>query len=77
MDFRFFVDGILSKTVSQTGTLRSYDHVRLGSGVSNAGNESFFDNVIVSVNPVPEPSTIALALLGGAGFLLLGRRARK
>jgi len=74
LNFTFFVDGVLSKTVSQAGTLRSYDHLRLGSGLSNAGNESYFDNVIVSVNPVPEPSTIALALLGGAGFLFLRRR---
>jgi hypothetical protein len=71
VDFRFFVDGILSETVAQTGalSLRSYDVVRLGSGLSNAGNEAFYDNVRVEVIPVPEPSAMALGLLGGVGLM--------
>ena len=76
LDFKFYVDGILSETVLQTGTLRSYDHVRLGSGLSNAGNASYFDNVLIETNPIPEPSTVALAVLGGAAlcFVLIRRR---
>ena len=73
LSFRFFVDGILSKTVAQTGTLRSYDHVRLGSGLSNAGVDSYFDNVLVQV---PEPTAAALAGIGVC--MLIGmRRSRK
>jgi hypothetical protein len=78
LDFKFYVDGILSETVAQTGTLRSYDVVRLGSGLSNAGNEAFFDNVTVEVIAVPEPPAMALGLLCGLGLLfgMVRRRAK-
>jgi PEP-CTERM motif-containing protein len=55
-DFRFFVDGILSEVVPNTFTLRSYDVVRLGSGLSNAGNEAFYDNVVVETIHQIRPS---------------------
>jgi hypothetical protein len=35
-----------------------------------------FDNIALAVTPVPEPSTMALAVLGGCGLLLLGRKRR-
>jgi len=47
LDFRFFVDGMLSEVVPNTFTLRSYDVVRLGSGLSNNNNDAFWDNVRV------------------------------
>ncbi len=40
------------------------------------GNSSFVTYENLSVTPVPEPSTLALAGLGGAALLFLGRRAR-
>ncbi len=71
--FSFFVDGILAETVANAITLRSYDLVRLGSGLTSV-NEAYIDNVLVEVNPVPEPSTFALGLLGGLGMLWMVRR---
>jgi len=76
VDFQFFVDGMLAETVPQTGlTLRSYDVVRLGSGLSSTA-EAWFDNVRVTVNQVPEPGAMALTLLG-MGALIATRRFRK
>jgi hypothetical protein len=76
LDFKFYVDGILSETVVQAGTLRSYDHLRLGSGLSNAGVDSYFDNVRVEVSQVPEPGILSMVMLG-AGALVAARRGRK
>jgi hypothetical protein len=53
-EYKFYVDDILARTVTNNWTLRSYDTVRIGSGLSNAGNEAFVDNVLVSVKyPIP------------------------
>jgi hypothetical protein len=60
-EYNFYVDGILSKTVANTGTLRSYDVVRLGSGVSATATANF-DNVIISI-PGEEGPTLAIKLL--------------
>lgn len=73
-EFRFYVDGSLAKTVANSVTLRSYDLVRLGSGLSST-NGIFIDNVLVETNPIPEPRFAALALLGGAATCL--RRLRR
>jgi hypothetical protein len=70
------VNGILAERVSNVGTsatLRSYDAIRLGSGVSNAGNAAWYDNFSVQV--IPEPSTMGLGLLGT--LLLACHRRRK
>lgn len=75
IDFRFYVDGILSQTIANSVTLRSYDQVRLGSGLSSV-NEAFFDNVRVEVNAVPEPGAFAFAALG-VGALLFMRKFRR
>lgn len=67
--FNFYVDNILSEVVPQgggAGTLRSYDVVRVGSGVSSAAI-AFYDNV--SVTTIPEPSLLALGLAGLTGVL--------
>src|SRR3972149_5944399 len=66
-DYAFYVDNVLAEMVSNIGTaasIRSYDNIALGSGLSNASTEVFFDNVRLEV--VPEPATMALAgiLLG-------------
>jgi hypothetical protein len=77
-DFAFYVDGVLAELVSNVGsasTLRSYDNIALGSGLSNAGNAAYFDNMFLSVEVVPEPATWAVGAVG-LGLLLLSRRAR-
>jgi len=76
-DFAFYVDNIFAEQVSNIGTaatLRSYDVIRLGSGVSNASNPSWYDNFMVEVTVVPEPSTWVLGLMGGLGILWRMRR---
>lgn len=74
-DFKFFVDGSLAKTVANTFTLRSYDVVRLGSGLSSTA-EVFFDNVRIEVIQVPEPGTATLLGLGITALIAL-RRSRR
>lgn len=70
-NFTFYVDGVLSRTVPNTYTLRSYDVVRIGSGLSST-QQSFVDNVLVSA--VPEPASFALAGLAGLAVTALRRR---
>jgi hypothetical protein len=75
--FSFYVDGALAETVANAFTLRSYDTVRLGSGISSA-NEAYFDNVHVETAPapvVPEPGALSLAAMG-LGMLLFIRKLR-
>jgi hypothetical protein len=75
-DFKFFVDGILAERVSDVGsaaTLRSYDTVRLGSGLSNGGNAVWYDNFSVQV-VIPEPSAVGLGLLGTLALACRRRR---
>lgn len=75
--FDFFVDGVAAKTIANIGTLRSYDVVRIGSGLTSTVAANY-DNV--SVATVPEPATWALALggLAAAGVSMrLPKRRRK
>lgn len=74
-DYAFYVDNILAETVSNVGTaasLRSFDNIALGSGLSNGNNEVFFDNVSFAT-VVPEPVSLSIAT---AGLMLLRRRSR-
>ena len=70
--FEFYVDGLLAETVANAFTLRSYDSVRLGSGLSST-TAAFYDNVNVELNPppIPEPSALNLtAMLVGTWFFI-------
>ncbi|HSU53597.1 MAG TPA: PEP-CTERM sorting domain-containing protein [Candidatus Dormibacteraeota bacterium] len=75
-DFSFYVDNQLAEKVQNIGsaaTLRSYDNITIGSGLSNGSTEAFFDNMQLDVAPVPEPSVAVLGLLG-IGMLFGSRR---
>lgn len=75
-DYQFYVDNILAETTLNVGTaasIRSYDNVVLGSGFTNGGVEAYFDDVVVDY-VVPEPSSLALAGLGGLALLRRRRR---
>jgi hypothetical protein len=72
-NYAFFVDGNLAEKVSgvgATGTLRSYDNIAIGSGLTNAGIEADFDNEKLEM-VVPEPASLGLL---AAGALLCVRR---
>jgi hypothetical protein len=78
-DYKFYVDNVLVETVNNVGgagTLRSYDVLRLGSGLSNGTQEVYYDNMFLEfvAAPVPEPATAGLLLIGGAALALRRRR---
>jgi PEP-CTERM motif len=53
-DYNFFVDGFHAETVSNIGaaaSLRNYDTVVIGTGVTNTVSTSNFDNILVELNP--------------------------
>ena len=67
----FYVNDNLDTTQPiNTGLL--YDSVVIGSGLSSAGADVWFDNLSVIV--VPEPTTLTLSVLGGLGLLWIIRR---
>ena len=74
-DFAFYVDNVLAERVSNVGTfdtIRSYDNIRIGSGLSNGSTEAFIDNMRLEI--VPEPGATGLFGLGVA--VLVARRRR-
>jgi len=82
-------NGVLTESIDGN-TIASYSAASVGSdlflgmydinngspGVSGLADQNYalFDNVTVTALPAPEPATAALAVLGGAGLLLLRRR---
>jgi hypothetical protein len=77
-DYEFYVDNVLAERVSNIGIaaeIRSYDVIRLGSGLSNGTTEVFYDNMQVEYNAIPEATTFALAGIVGMGLLSVRRRA--
>jgi hypothetical protein len=81
-DYDFYVDGVLAERVHNIGTaaqIRSYDVIRLGSGLSNANNAAYYDNMRVQTGGpdlIPEPTSLVLVGLGLFGVFHAGRRSR-
>lgn len=77
-DFEFYVDNVLAERVSNVGTaasIRSYDVIRLGSGLSNGSTEVFFDNMRLEYVQVPEPASLSLLALAAGSLVRRARRA--
>lgn len=78
-DYAFYVDNVLAERVSNVGgagTLRSYDNIRIGSGLSNGSTEAFFDNMVLDYTAaVPEPMTASMALIAAFGLIASRRRS--
>jgi hypothetical protein len=71
---KFFVDDVLSRTVTGT-TPQSWDTITMGFGTSSTSNgDSFYDGISVAL--IPEPSPFVLTLLG-LGVLACWRRLRR
>jgi hypothetical protein len=76
-DYEFYVDSVLAEKVSNVGDatqIRSYDVIRLGSGLSNGNTEVFYDNMQLEYIAVPEPASVLLAGVATLGFLFARRR---
>jgi hypothetical protein len=74
-DYAFYVDGQLAERVSDIGTaasIRSYDNIALGSALSNASTEVFFDNMKLEV--VPEPAAVSMICVALGAIAAYGRR---
>ena len=69
VQYDFYIDSILSGS-GQSTVLATFDWVVMGSGLSSS-HGMWYDDIVVSV---PEPSTIALSVLGGMGLLWIMRR---
>jgi hypothetical protein len=79
-DYSFYVDNQLAERVSNVGTaasIRSYDVIRIGSGLSNGNTEAFYDNMRLEFVPVPEAGAfIAMSAVGlvSAGAVWIRKR---
>lgn len=67
--FSFFIDNVLGGTVANVNPA-SFEWIVLGSNLGSSGGFIAFDDVVL----IPEPSTLALSLLGGLGIFWMVRR---
>ncbi|HNS70026.1 MAG TPA: PEP-CTERM sorting domain-containing protein [Verrucomicrobiota bacterium] len=68
----FYVNDNLDTTQTMTAGV-AFDSIVIGSGLSSAGADVWFDGI--KLTQVPEPSSAVLALLGGLGvFAWISRR---
>jgi len=67
----YYVNDNLDSTKTTSGTY-AYDSIAVGSGLSSAGTDVWFDHLTVTI--VPEPSSLAFALLGGCGLFIARMR---
>jgi hypothetical protein len=73
----FYIDGVNALTGLTTPYAAAaggitFDRVTVGSGLSSANGAAYYDNVLVQV--IPEPSSIALSILGGLTTMWILRR---
>jgi hypothetical protein len=77
----YYVDGLLGRTITGTG-LQDWDTMILGPGLGSTVGDAWIDGMSVNVGApitVPEPSIVALGVMGGLAFFgsVLRRRFNK
>lgn len=77
LELKFYIDGTLGGSIS---ALTSYNltFATLGGAVSTTASGAAYDDFSVATAAIPEPSTLALSLLGGLGLAAtaISRRRR-
>jgi hypothetical protein len=77
-DVNYYLNDALVDTYDNSGGFYTDGNIFFGLtdpfNSANGGNRMILDNVMVVV---PEPSTVALAFLGGVGLLFLARRRKQ
>lgn len=74
-DYAFYVDSVLAERVSNVGTsasIRSYDNIALGSGVSNASTGVYWDNVRLEYVTAAVPEANAFVAIAMVSVFSLG-----
>ena len=66
-DINFYVDGILSRSITGAPVIASYDSLAVGLGAGSTLGDSWVDGFSVSI--VPEPGSVALLISGLAALV--------